>query len=136
MHARRFELEIVSKDTNLVPITRTCFLKCFIKTKTLETMLQERDRFIVFPVGLDDHALDLLAAHAEHPFGELRDLVARTALLTLMLPHLVEMFLCVIFSTCFFAQLLNLPTGRRSVPLQNARAYLINTLKPSSNPWS
>ena len=24
----------------------------------------------------------------------------------------------------------------RSVPLQNARAYLINTLKPSSNPWS
>ena len=51
-----------SKDTNLVPITRTCFLKCFIKTKTLETMLQERDRFIVFPVGLDDHALDLLAA--------------------------------------------------------------------------
>ena len=67
MHARRFELEIVSKDTNLVPITRTCFLKCFIKTKTLETMLQERDRFIVFPVGLDDHALDLLAAHAEHP---------------------------------------------------------------------
>ena len=24
----------------------------------------------------------------------------------------------------------------RSVPLQSARAYLINTLKPSSNPWS
>ena len=66
-------------------------------------MLQEGNRFIVFPVGLNNHSLNLLAGNTEHSFRELSNFEALIAFIATMLPNLIEMLFTFMFFTCFLA---------------------------------
>ena len=87
--ARRLVLERDVHDTHLVSRLRACARQRALDARTLQPALQEGDGLFVVPLGLDDHALDVLATHAPSVCFFLHDGDARVALLALELPDLV-----------------------------------------------
>ena len=71
-------------------------------------MLQEGDGILVFPVRLDNHALNLATLHAEDAVGELAHGEAAVAHLALVLPHVVELRLLGGLRASLLAQLVHL----------------------------
>ena len=85
----RLELERSAQNANLVAVHCARLEQFLFQAQAIEAMLQERQRLVVFPVGLHNHALDLHAFHAEDAIGKFAHGIFAVALFALVLPNLV-----------------------------------------------